>query len=67
MANHSSRISIRNLESVVVVARSASIGKAAETLNVAQPALSQQLHLMEERLGVALLEPDARPFRLKSA
>ncbi|HEY8752979.1 MAG TPA: LysR family transcriptional regulator [Arthrobacter sp.] len=61
------RISFANLEVFLTVVRSPTISKAAEKLNIAQPALSQQLRLLERRLGVALLERDARPYRLTEA
>jgi DNA-binding transcriptional LysR family regulator len=61
------RISFANLEVFLTVVRSPTISQAAEKLNIAQPALSQQLRLLERRLGVALLERDARPYRLTEA
>lgn len=61
------RISFANLEVFLMVTRSPTISQAAEKLNIAQPALSQQLRLLERRLGVRLLEPDARPYRLTEA
>ncbi|SFU11871.1 LysR family transcriptional regulator [Arthrobacter sp. ov118] len=61
------RISFANLEVFLTVVRSPTISQAAEKLNIAQPALSQQLRLLERRLGVTLLERDARPYRLTEA
>lgn len=61
------RISFANLEVFLTVVRSPTISQAAEKLNIAQPALSQQLRLLERRLGVNLLERDARPYRLTEA
>jgi DNA-binding transcriptional LysR family regulator len=61
------RISFRNLEAFLTVAHSPSISRAAEILNVAQPALSQQLQSLETRLGIPLLERNARPFQLTEA
>lgn len=61
------RISFAHLEVFLTVVRSPTISQAAEKLNIAQPALSQQLRLLERRLGVALLERDARPYRLTEA
>jgi DNA-binding transcriptional LysR family regulator len=61
------RISFANLEVFLTVVRSPTISQAAEKLNIAQPALSQQLRLLERRLGVTLFERDARPYRLTEA
>jgi LysR family nitrogen assimilation transcriptional regulator len=46
---------LRALRYVAEAARLGSITKAASQLNVAQPALSRQIRLLEEELGVTLL------------
>lgn len=61
------QLHLRALHSFLVVAEELNVSRAAERLNVAQPALSQQIRHLEERLGVALLERSARPMRLTEA
>lgn len=46
------------------VAAEGSLGRASRLLNVAQPALSRQIHLLERDLGVALFERTATGMRL---
>ncbi|MFJ4208083.1 LysR family transcriptional regulator [Paenarthrobacter sp. NPDC089675] len=55
------------METFLTVVGSQTISQAAEKLSIAQPALSQQLRLLERRLGVELFERDARPYRLTEA
>lgn len=52
---------------VVAVARERNFTRAAEQLHVAQQALSQQVHSVEEMLGVQLFDRAARPVRLTPA
>ena len=47
---------LRQLEYLVALADTGSFVRAARTTHVSQPALSQQLRALEERLGVRLLE-----------
>lgn len=54
---------LKVLRSVVEAIRLGSITKAASMLRVAQPALSRQIHLLEEELGVALLLRHRRGVR----
>ena len=54
---------LKVLKSVVEAIRLGSITKAAAKLRVAQPALSRQIHLLEEELGVALLLRHRRGVR----
>lgn len=51
---------LRTLQYVATAARLESITKASEQLNVAQPALSRKIRLLEEELGVVLLVRHAR-------
>lgn len=47
---------LRQLEYLVAIADLNNFGRAAQACNVSQPTLSQQLHALEERLGVILVE-----------
>lgn len=47
---------LRQLRNLVLVARYASFGVAAEKLNVTQPALSKSIRALEQSLGVRLLD-----------
>lgn len=50
----------RHLRYIVAVAEAGSFTGAARQLNVSQPTLSQQVRQVEEELGVALFQRDAR-------
>ena len=50
---------IRQLQYLVTLADTGSFAEAARISHVSQPALSQQVKAMEERLGVKLLERSA--------
>jgi DNA-binding transcriptional LysR family regulator len=58
---------LRHLRYFVAVAELLNFTKAAAKLRVAQPALSRQIHDLEEELGVPLLERNSRSVRLTSA
>jgi len=47
---------IRELQNFVAVAERLNISKAAEAVNLSQPALSRQIQSLERKLGVALFE-----------
>jgi LysR family nitrogen assimilation transcriptional regulator len=50
----------RQLRYFVKIVEAGSFSRAATLIHVAQPALSQQIHELEERLGVMLLQRSAR-------
>ncbi|HEX3575903.1 MAG TPA: LysR family transcriptional regulator [Rhodopila sp.] len=58
---------IRELRTFVQIARLGSISRTAERLNIAQPALSRQLHKLEQELGVPLLVRHVRGVTLTQA
>lgn len=49
-------LSLDQLRALIVVAKHGSFSEAARLLNLSQPAVSQQIKELEERLGVELLE-----------
>jgi DNA-binding transcriptional LysR family regulator len=57
----------RHLQAFLVLCEELHFGRAAVRLNVAQPALSQQIRLLEERLKTPLFERKSRPLRLTDA
>ncbi len=57
----------RRLHYFVTVARVGSLGRAAEVLHVAQPALTRQMRLLEEEVGVPLMERTTRGMVLTPA
>ena len=54
-AYHGRVVPVQRLEYLIAVAREGSFTRAAQELHVAQPALSRQVRLLEEQLGVKLL------------
>src|ERR1700759_4808119 len=57
----------RQLRYFVRIVEAGSFSRAASVVHVAQPALSQQVAELEERLGVALLSRSARGVRPTAA
>lgn len=60
-------LTFRQLRYFVEIARSGSLSRASSHLNVAQPALSQNLATLEEDLGAKLFERHARGVALSPA
>ena len=58
---------LRRLEYFLGVARERNFTRAAERLHVAQPALSRQIRLLEQELGVELLHRTTHEFELTEA
>lgn len=58
---------LRHLRYFVTIVEAGSFSRAATTIHVAQPALSQQIADLEARLGVALLHRSARGARPTAA
>lgn len=55
---------LRHLRNFLSVAACGTISKAAEQLHISQPALSRQIHDLQERLGVELFERIGRNVRI---
>jgi DNA-binding transcriptional LysR family regulator len=60
-------MNLRHLQFFVVLAEELNFSRAAERLHVAQPALSQQIKALEDRLGTQLIDRGSRPLRLTEA
>jgi DNA-binding transcriptional LysR family regulator len=60
-------MNLRHLQFFVMLTDELNFSRAAERLHVAQPALSRQISLLEQRLGAQLFDRGARPLRLTEA
>ncbi|WP_250494028.1 LysR family transcriptional regulator [Caballeronia sp. GAWG1-1] len=60
-------MNLRGLQCFIVLAEELNFSRAAERLHIAQPALSQQIRALEERLGSQLVDRGSRPLRLTEA
>lgn len=49
-------LKLRGLRSVLAVSQYGSVNKAAESLNLSQPALSRAIQIIEDELGISLFE-----------
>src|SRR5215217_9529123 len=58
---------ISQLKTLIHVAELGSLSKAADRLNIAQPALSRQIRLLEEELGIFLFERHGRGMVITDA
>ena len=61
------RMTNRRFECFVAAARELHIGRAAERLGIAQPALSQQIRALEQSVGARLLRRAGRGIALTEA
>jgi LysR family transcriptional regulator, nitrogen assimilation regulatory protein len=66
-ADRTDDMQFRQLRYFVKIVEAGSFSRAASIVHVAQPALSQQVAELEERLGVALLQRSARGVRPTAA
>ena len=57
-------IKFRHLNTFIEVSRQRSVGKAAEVLNVSQPAVTKTIRELEEALDAKLFEKDGRGIRI---
>src|SRR5664279_1767733 len=57
-------IKFRHLNTFIEVSRQKSVGKAAEVLNVSQPAVTKTIRELEEALDAKLFEKDGRGIRI---
>ena len=58
---------LKQLHTFIEVARQRSVSRAAEKLFVTQPAVSMQIHQLEDAFGVPLIEPLGRNIQLTQA
>ena len=60
-------MNINQLKYFIAVAESQSFTKAAHQYYISQTAITQQIHALEEQLGVSLIDRTTRPISLTSA
>ena len=64
---YSFAMDIAQLKTLIHVAELGSLTKAAERLNIAQPALSRQIKLLEAELGISLFDRHGRGMVISDA
>lgn len=64
---HTSDMDFKQLKAFLTVAETGNVTRAAQLLNIVQPAVSRQLKLLEDDVGTALFERDRRGMRLTDA
>jgi DNA-binding transcriptional LysR family regulator len=57
------RVDLRHLRNMLAVIEEGSLGKAAQRLNISQPALTKSIQRLEEHLGVRLFERVSRGMK----
>ncbi len=57
-------IDIRKLRSLIAIAETGNLSRAAQRLHLSQPALSHQIKLWEDQLGAGLFERKSQPLKL---
>ena len=60
-------VTLRQMKVFVSVARNLSFTRAAQELHLTQPAVSQQVKLLEEEVGLPLFEKIGRKVQLAAA
>jgi DNA-binding transcriptional LysR family regulator len=60
-------VELRHLQSFCAIAREMHVTRAAKQLRIAQPALTQQIRVLEKELGVSLLKRAGRGIALTEA
>ncbi|WP_103863873.1 LysR family transcriptional regulator [Aquimarina sp. I32.4] len=60
-------MNIQQLKSAIVLSEKLNFSRAAEELNIVQPALSRQIRQLEEKIGAILFKRDKRNVELTSA
>ena len=60
-------MTIEQLRNFIRVVECESFTRASEEYNISQPAISQHIKLLEEKLGVRLLERGSHSFKLTDA
>lgn len=60
-------IDLRKLKQLVTAARLGSLSRAAECLHLSQPAISRNIHLLEEEMGVRIFDRTPQGIELSEA